>query len=181
MALVTVLYALAYGPGSAALQTRKREQCVEQLKQMHSVLQLYASDHEGAFPEADGPTSESALSRLVPSCTTDTSVFICPGSGLAALPAAKPFADRRISYAYCAGLKRDSDPGALLVADRLANPRLVLKGDALFSLSGTGAGSNHRKLGGNLLFVDGHVETAPAIAERPVSIPAGATLLNPKP
>lgn len=181
MALVTIGYALMYGAGSASRQAHNREQCAEQLKQMHMILSLYAAEHEGAFPEALGSTSEPALSQLVPIYTTDTSVFICPGSGLAALPSAQPFFDRRISYAYCAGLKRNSSPGALLAADALVNPRTVLQGDVLFSTNGSAPGNNHRASGGNLLFVDGHVETMVPVAQHSLEIPSGAKLLNPKP
>ena len=181
MAIVLVLYAAMYGPGSASGQAQCRTQCARQLQQMHVVLMLYATEHDGAFPAARGPTSESALSQLVPLYTTDTSVFICPGSGHAALPGARPFADRRISYAYCAGLRRDADPGTLLAADALANPRATLQGDALFSTTGSAPGSNHRTAGGNVLFVDGHVETPGPIAPHALPVPPGATLLNPKP
>ena len=181
MAIVLVLYASMYGPSSASGQAKRRAQCAQQLQQMHLMLTLFAGEHDGAFPAARGSTSEGALSQLVPLYTTDTSVFICPGSGHAALPGAQPFADRRISYAYCAGLKRDADPAAMLVADALANTRAKLNGDTLFSTTGSAPGNNHRTSGGNILFVDGHVEMPGPIAPRALPIPPGATLLNPKP
>ena len=180
MALVVIGYALMFGAGSASVQARNREQCAQQLKQLHSILMLYAAEHDGAFPQSHGSTSESALSQLVPVYTTDTSVFICPGSGQAALPGAQPFTDRRISYAYCEGLSRDSAPDTLLVADSLLNPRTTLKGDALFSSNGSAPANNHRSMGGNLLFVDGHVESMPPFASHSLVFPSGATLLNPK-
>jgi len=181
MVLVTVGYALMFGAGSKTMQTRNREQCVQQLQQMHTILMLYAAEHNGVFPQATGATSESALSQLVPVYTTDTSVFICPGSGRATLPPAKPFADRRISYAYCSGLTREAAPATPLVADALVNPSTLLKGDALFSVDGSAPGNNHRALGGNVLFVDGHVEAVPPRAPNSLAIPSGATLLNPHP
>ena len=181
MAIVLVLYATMYGPSSASGQAKRRAQCAQQLQQMHLMLTLFAGEHDGAFPAARSSTSEGALSQLVPLYTTDTSVFICPGSGHAALPGAQPFADRRISYAYCAGLKRDADPAAMLVADALANTRAKLNGDTLFSTTGSAPGNNHRTSGGNILFVDGHVEMPGPIAPRALPIPPGATLLNPKP
>ena len=181
MAIVLVLYASMYGPSSASGRAKRSAQCVQQLQQMHALLTLFAAEHEGAFPAARGPTSEGALSQLVPLYTTDTGVFICPGSGHAALPGAQPFVERRISYAYCAGLKRDADPGAMLVADAFANTRAKLNGDTLFSTTGKPPGNNHRTGGGNILFVDGHVETHGPIAARALPIPPGATLLNPRP
>lgn len=180
MALVLILYAAMYGPSSASGQARSRAQCARQLQQMHQMLTFFAGEHEGAFPATTGPTSEAALSQLVPLYTTDTSVFICPGSGDAALPGAQPFADRRCSYAYCAGLKRDADPAVLLVADALASTRARLPGDTLFSTSGSAPGNNHRASGGHVLFVDGHVEALGPVAPRAFPLPPGATLLNPK-
>ena len=97
MALVLVLYAAMYGPSSASGQAKRRAQCVQQLQQMHQMLTLYAGEHDGAFPAARGSTSESALSQLVPLYTTDTSVFICPGSGHSALPGAEPVVEKRAS------------------------------------------------------------------------------------
>ena len=181
MAIVLVLYATMYGPSSASGQAKRRAQCAQQLQQMHMMLTLFAGEHDGAFPAARGSTSEGALSQLVPLYTTDTSVFICPASGDAALPGAQPFADRRVSYAYCAGLKRDGDPAAMLVADAFANTRAKRGGDTLFSTTGSAPGNNHRTAGGNILFVDGHVEMPAAIAPRALLIPPGATLHNPKP
>ncbi len=180
MALVLIMYAAMYGPGSASGQAKRRAQCARQLQQMHQLLTLFAGEHDGAFPTATGPTSEAALSQLVPLYTTDTSVFICPGSGHAALPGAQPFADRRCSYAYCAGLKRDADPAALLVADALSNTRAKLEGDTLFSTSGSAPGNNHRTSGGHVLFVDGHVEAFGPVASRAFPLPPGSVLLNPK-
>ena len=181
MAIVLVLYATMYGPSSATGQAKSRAQCARQLQQMHVMLTLFAGEHDGAFPAARGPTSEGALSQLVPLYTTDTGVFICPGSGHGALPGAQPFADRRISYAYCAGLKSGADPAAMLVADALANTRAKLSGDTLFSASGSAPGNNHGTSGGNILFVDGHVEMLGPIASRALPLPPGGTLLNPKP
>ena len=181
MAIGLVLYVSIYGPSSASGQAKRRAQCAQQLQQMHQILTLFAGEHDGAFPAARGSTSEGALSQLVPLYTTDTSVFICPGSGHAALPGAQPFADRRVSYAYCAGLERDADPAAMLVADALASTGAKLPGDALFSTTGTAPGNNHRTAGGNILFVDGHVEMPGTLAPRALPIPPGATLLNPRP
>jgi prepilin-type processing-associated H-X9-DG protein len=78
-------------------------------------------------------------------------------------------------------LKRDSPPDAPLVSDEQCDVRAKRKGDALFSNTGKEPGNNHRGYGGNVLFVDGHVETGDAIATRDLAIPAGVVLLNPKP
>ena len=181
-ALVATAYVVVLGPGSALGQKSRKAKCVQQLEQMHQALSLYAAEHDGAFPSVPGATTaEAPLSLLVPLYTSDTSVFICPGTGRGALPAGQPFADRKISYAYSSGLRREAAPGAILVADALTDTLGKREGEALFSTQGSGPGSNHRRYGGNVLFVDGHVETFPATAPRELRPPAGAALLNPKP
>jgi prepilin-type processing-associated H-X9-DG protein len=182
MVIACMLYMAMCGPNSPAGRAKRRAQCARQLEQMHSVLALYAAEHDGVFPAVEGASSsEAPLSQLVPLYTTDTSIFICPASGHSALPGAQPFADRRISYAYVTGLKRDADPGVLLVSDAQVNTLPKTQNEPLFSTSGSAPGNNHRTAGGNMLFVDGHVETPGALAPRALPVPEGATLLNPRP
>lgn len=181
MALVTCGYAFMFGPHTAWSQTRAKARCAQQLQAMHAALSLFAAEHEGTFPSpADARTSEPALSQLVPLYTTDTSIFICPGSGHSALPGAEPFADRRCSYAYVSGLKRDAPADQPLAGDALATTGAKIAGEPLFS--GKSSGNNHRGHGGNVLYLDGHVETQDGLlATRDFPLPAGARLLNPKP
>ncbi len=120
------------------------------------------------------------MSELVPRYTTDTTIFTCPASGDAELEGARSFADRHISYAYVMGLKSDAEPGAMIVSDARVDARSATAGEALFSTSGEAPGCNHGATGGNLLFVDGHVEWAGALAPRALPLPDGTTLLNPK-
>src|SRR4051812_6110098 len=106
-AIILIMGAMMYGSGSKYGQARSKTACAANLAQMHMALSLYAAEHDGAFPIVPhAEHSEAPLSELVPRYTTDTSIFICPGSKDAALPGAKPFADRKTSYAYYMGLKR---------------------------------------------------------------------------
>jgi prepilin-type processing-associated H-X9-DG protein/prepilin-type N-terminal cleavage/methylation domain-containing protein len=179
--IITIAYVMMFGAGSKYGQTRSKAACSANLAQMYMALSLYAAEHNGAFPTQAGATSsEAPLSELVPRYTTDTSIFICPGSRTSALPGAQPFADRRISYAYYMGLTRTSGPDIALASDAQADLQAKRKGEALFSTTGSGPGCNHRGYGGNVLFVDGHVETGDALAPRDLPIPTGAVLLNPK-
>ncbi|MGB8168083.1 MAG: type II secretion system protein [Chthoniobacteraceae bacterium] len=183
MALVTCAYAFMFGPGTAWSQGRAKTRCAQQLQQMHAALSLYAAEHAGSFPAAgDARTSEPALSQLVPLYTTDTTIFICPGSGQSGLPGAQPFADRRCSYAYVTGLKNDAAPDQALASDAQISTIAKATGEPLFSTTGKAPGNNHRGFGGSVLFVDGHVETQDtALARRDFTLPPGAQLLNPKP
>ena len=181
-ALVLIFYAVAFGAGSKYGQTRRKAACAANLGQMQMALSLFAAEHNGAFPTLGGATSsEAPLSELVPQYTTDTSIFICPGGKDSSLPGAQPFANRRISYAYYMGLNRDSSPDAPLVSDAQVDAHPKRMGEPLFSATGKAPGNNHRAYGGNVLFVDGHVETGGASALRDLNIPNGAVLLNPRP
>lgn len=180
--IVCVLYLLVLGPRSALGQSRSKARCAGQLQQLHQCLAAYATEHDGAFPVVAGAaTSEVPLSALVPLYTTDTSLFICPGSGDSALPGAEPFANRRISYAYYMGLRSDAPPGTAVISDAQATTAAKHSGDALFSTDGAGPGNKHRSYGGNVLFADGSVETYHARSTRDFPVPAGVTLLNPRP
>ena len=183
MALVACGYAFMFGPGTAWSQGRAKTRCAEQLRQMHAALSLFAAEHEGAFPSpAEALTSEPALSQLVPLYTTDTSIFICPGSGRSSLPGAQPFADRRCSYAFITGLKSSAAADQPLASDAQVSTRAKAAGEPLFSASGKAPGNNHRSFGGSVLFVDGHVETQDeTLAKHDLALPPGARLLNPKP
>jgi prepilin-type processing-associated H-X9-DG protein len=181
-AIVCVLYLMVLGPGSALGQSRGKARCAGQLQQLHQCLAAYASEHNGAFPAVAGATtSELPLSALVPLYTTDTSLFICPGSKDSALPGAEPFTNRRISYAYYMGLKNDAPTGTALLSDAQATTAAKHSGDALFSTNGSAPGNKHRRYGGNVLFVDGSVDAFPAKAPRDFAVPTGVTLLNPHP
>lgn len=180
-ALIGIAYVLMFGAGSKYGQTRRKAACAGHLTQMHIALSLFAAEHDGAFPVVAGATtSEAPLSELVPRYTTDTSIFLCPGRKPKALPGAEPFADRRISYAYYMGRTLESPPDAALVSDAQADLHAKRKGDALFSTNGSAPGHNHRAYGGNVLFVDGHVETGEALSTRDLPLTKGVVLLNPK-
>lgn len=181
-ALVSVFYVMVLGPGSPMGQSRSKARCADQMRQLHQCLVVFATEHEGAFPALAGATtSEAPLSQLVPLYTTDTSLFICPGSKDASLPGAEPFADRRISYAYYMGLKSNAPHETPLLSDGQATDGAKHAGDALFSSNGVAPGNKHRSYGGNILFVDGSVESFHPLAPRDFPLPPGTTLLNPRP
>jgi prepilin-type processing-associated H-X9-DG protein len=181
-AIIATCYVVVLGPGSALGQSRSKARCAEQLRQLHQCLALYAGEHNGAFPVvADATSSETPLSQLVPLYTTDTSLFICPGSKDKALPGAEPFADRRISYAYYMGLRSDVPPRTPLLSDAQVTTAAKHSGDPLFSPKGDAPGNKHRRYGGNILFADGSVEAFQPVATRDFPVPTGAVLLNPRP
>lgn len=179
MAICVMLYAVLFAPSAEQVRQRKFAGCAENLRKMHLALGVYASDHNGAFPFVVGATTaEEALGVLVPSCISDTSVFACPGSGRKAPEAAKPFTEGRISYAYAMGLNRNDPPSTPLAADALQGGRTPA--GVAFSTDGKGTGNNHQNFGGNVLFIDGHVEQRTAQSTSSEPLPSRAKWLNPR-
>jgi prepilin-type N-terminal cleavage/methylation domain-containing protein len=98
----SALYVAALGPVRAYLEGKKAAQCAENLRKLHLVFTLYANEHDGAFPKSAGARhSDDVFASLVPTYTSDPSVFSCPVSG------------KKTSYSYVMGLNRD-DSVALL-------------------------------------------------------------------
>jgi len=171
MFVAVALYAMFVGPSRAFLQRQKLERCAENLRKLHMVLSLYANEHDGAFPAADGAcASDDVFAALVPRYTSDRSFFACPATGHSG--------ETRADFAYVAGLRKDGD-ASLLASDAQVNTEPKLHGVKLFADVEGIRGGNHGKAGGNLLFTDGRVETIGTEAPRDISPPPGAKLLNP--
>lgn len=168
MLILTVLYSVVVGPTASYLREKKLAQCTENMRKLHLALALYANEHGGEFPRVEGAQSSSQpLGLLVPKYTSDPTLLSCPG------------AKAGFGYAYVSGLKKDGDSRRMLASDAQVNALPKSKDVPLFSANEKGAGSNHGPSGGNVLFVDGHVETLGAGASGDFNLPPGAVLLNP--
>ena len=182
-AIISILYAICLGPSSRVMQERRRADCARRLGQTYLALELYAKEHNGAFPSVPGSvTSDQPLNLLIPQYTTDTQGFICPASGHSDLPAAKPILGKQISYAYYMGQYRAESVGLPLMSDSQTTVIAVkIAGEPLFGEKRGRLGGNHGTYGGNILFTDGHVETCGLGAPRTLAPGAGVMLLNPRP
>lgn len=170
MFIAVALYAVAVGPSRAYAQRQKLAHCAENLRKLHMVLSLYANEHDGAFPAADGARgSDEVLATLVPRYSSDRSFFSCPATG---------HSGGKVDFAHVAGLRKDAGP-ALLASDAQVNAELKTRGAKMFAETEGAPGGNHGKLGGNLIFTDGHMEAIGTEAPRDFPLPAGARLLNP--
>ncbi len=182
LAIILIVFVLFFSPGAKHYQVARQELCRRNLQFIYMALQTYAADNRDAYPLLKGAqTSESPLSLLVPRCTTSTEIFICPGSGHDALPPGKPFAQRRISYAYAMGLTKEAATSQWLVSDAQVDAKPKAPGQLLFSKDGKKPGNNHRQFGGNLLFADGRTEGSAPNAEAAVTVSNGVVALNPRP
>jgi len=182
VAIILILYSLYFTSGSGHYQARQKALCEKNLQNIYVALKTFALDNNGAFPVAtNATTSEAPLSLLVPRYTAVTEIFICPGSKDKKLPEAKAFAQRKISYAYWMGRTSNDGGDQLFMSDALADTRLKEAGQKIFSPDGKKPGNNHHRFGGNLMFCDGQVQSSAAEASAPLAVPAGVTLLNPRP
>ncbi len=159
---------------------QRMKQCARNLAGQYVALQMYANDHEGWFPILTNASSPSEpLSRLIPKYTTQTEFWICPASGDRPLKPAQPFADRRISYAYYMGWRRDDPATSVLASDEQVDRQPKLAQQVIFSPDGERPGNNHGAGGGNFLRTDGSVAHSPSQAAGVFPLPAHVTLLNP--
>jgi prepilin-type N-terminal cleavage/methylation domain-containing protein len=182
LAILLIIVAIMTGRGSRSRQQRDLAHCEKNLQQIFSALSVYSSDNEEKYPfVANAKTSEEPLSLLVPRSTSVTEIFICPGTKDAPLPEAAPFTDRKISYAYYMGWNKDAPPDAPLISDRQVNSLPKTNGEPLFSSDGKGAGSNHHKYGGKILFNSGEVLKSRTNATINLLFPTNVVFLNPKP
>jgi prepilin-type processing-associated H-X9-DG protein len=177
IAILLILTTLYWGGMSGKREHKVASACQQNLDKIFMAMQIYANDFGGKYPVSQGArTSGQALSLLVPRCTTDTSVFICPGSKDPALPEGATFRDKQISYAYYMG-RLSSSPDVLLT-DRQVDTLAKTAGQAVFSSNGKPPGNNHPH-GGNFLYCDGHMLTVPAAAPFALDVTNGVVLLNP--
>jgi len=178
LVILIILMTLYWGPNSASRQRALKSTCGKNLSKLYVAMDIYATEHDGKFPEVPGArTSEEALVVLVPRYTSDTSLFVCPGSQDSAL-APDVFQKGRISYAYYMGLTpKNSQP---LMSDRQVDTSSKSAGQFAFSPNGKAPGNNHRKFGGNFLFPDGRVESTPAKLPFSATLSPGVVLLNPR-
>jgi prepilin-type N-terminal cleavage/methylation domain-containing protein/prepilin-type processing-associated H-X9-DG protein len=179
--LILIMYVMMYGPAQKSYQDRQLILCQKNLQMIDIALKIYAADYHESYPLVPGAaTAETPLSLLVPRCTTETSIFVCPGSARRRLPEAQSFVDRKISYAYYMGRTTRDGADAMLLSDEQVDTRPRRTGDRMFSVTGKRPADNHRQFGGNVLFGDGHAESFPAVASRDFAFSNSVVLLNPK-
>ena len=180
VALILILTTLYWRSGSGDRQKALLASCQNNLQKIHVAMEIFANDHAGKLPATSGAqTAEETLDALVPRYTVDTSNFICPGSKDSPLPSGESFRQRRISYAYYMG-RRLADAQEPLLSDRQVDATSKVTGQQVFSTTGKPPGNNHDKIGGNVLFCDGHVQRTPAAAAFSLVLTQGVMLLNPK-
>jgi prepilin-type N-terminal cleavage/methylation domain-containing protein/prepilin-type processing-associated H-X9-DG protein len=181
VALMVILTTMMWGFASPSHQRTAQKACQQNLQKIYVAMQIYANDSAGWLPHNPAAnTSEETLDMLVPRYSADTSIFICPGSKDAPLPAGVSFRKSKISYAYYMGWRLNDQTGVLM-SDAQINTLPKTNGDFAFSTTGKPPGNNHSKFGGNFLFGDGHAELSPPQIPFSLAVTQGVVLLNPRP
>jgi prepilin-type processing-associated H-X9-DG protein len=178
IAIILLVFVLYWG-GSANNQAKsKKLMCRENLEKLYIPLQIYANEHNDAFPDKPGAqTSEEVLDVLVPKYNTDTDLFICPGSKDQPIPSGESIAKRKISYAYYMG-RRAGNASDALMSDAQIDTLPKTTGQPIFSADGKPPGNNH-KSGGNFLFSDGHTDSSSPMSSFLLATNSKVVLLNP--
>jgi len=83
----------------------------------------------------------------------------------------------KFGYAYVAGLNLRSSADAVIALDDPGIPLPPAAGAAIFAGAKGQPGSNHPGLGGNVLLVDGRVESWGTGAQGPLIAPGGGRFL----
>jgi len=181
LAIMLILFTMMYGFGSRSNQMTQKRKCQANLQKMYIALQIYSNDSNGKFPVAtNARSSEDALDALIPRYSSDTAIFVCPGSKDSALPAGESLRKGRISYAYYMG-RTAADGELVLASDKQVNTQAKLAGDKVFSENGKFPGNNHHKYGGTFLFCDGGMKSSPSASALALPLSTNVVLLNPKP
>jgi len=125
-----ILAAMLIPALAKARESARRAVCTSSLRQIGAGLMMYSCDYEEQFPEN--------LFQLYPVYVSDPAVFWCPSdSGDQKPQDIKTPKDALVSYKYIPGLCESDSPDSPLIYEDL---------------------ENHNHEGGNVLFVDGHVE-----------------------
>jgi len=179
LALLLILTVLSASRFTTSARRRELAACGSNLQKIYLALSLYRGDN-GAYPLLpDAQSSAEPLSLLIPKSTTDTAIFICPGSGDKPLPESETFSKRRISYDYYMGRATNGDPQDIILSDWQVDTSSKPKGSPLFSPDGKKPGNNHEAVGGNLLSCGGAVVCSGPKAAQDLVFPATVRLLGP--
>jgi prepilin-type N-terminal cleavage/methylation domain-containing protein/prepilin-type processing-associated H-X9-DG protein len=153
MAIIGILVAMLLPAIARTRELGRRAVCQSNLKQIGLGLKMFAQDRAESYPvsiKSDLPNYIANQGRLV----------FCPSSAAVPNDALSTALAINNSYAYRTGVSEKSPPGQLVMCDKdgsgagASNPGASVQ-------AATGWGRNHSAIepkGGNVLFVDGHVE-----------------------
>lgn len=160
IAIIGILAGLLLPALALARERARRASCLSNLKQIGLGMRMYSADNREAFPSG----SSNVLAVLSPYVMSNSvQLFRCPSAS--PFSGTGPNVVSSMNGLWCTykaryGMTEADSPSAVLACDKGASNEFATSwsaaggnnaNDNLFSV-------NHRGDGGNVLFVDGHVE-----------------------
>lgn len=150
IAIIGILAGMLLPAIAAARERARRTGCMNNMRQIGLGLRMYSADHDEKFP--------SSLYSVKKYVYDKGKLLDCPSSDHEGV---ENFDDvdgpENIAYSYRPGLRESDNPswGVLIEKDGTGTDSHA---DVQSGSEADGWGGNHRDEGGNVLFIDGHVE-----------------------
>jgi prepilin-type N-terminal cleavage/methylation domain-containing protein/prepilin-type processing-associated H-X9-DG protein len=167
--VIGILAAMLLPALSAARERAKRTQCLSNVKQIGLAIGIYADVYKTTIPW-DGTAAFGSCTgsfRLLSNATDSAKILLCPGDGrgptTSMVAQFRSMTSMNVSYAIVPGLNwQQSFPDSVVAMDQTDN---VDKNLGFTPIVAGTLTPNHKGVGGNVLFNDGHAAFSAAIPQ----------------